>query len=178
MLKSVKIEVTLQQSLNVVVLGFWCGSFISLSTLVSWVSNGVNLAMSLITIVLALVAFILPLFNKKGSYCYLHCPMGSAQELLVKIPFKNLRVPQKLNSFLNNLRYYILSVLFLLMWLGVGFDLINYEVFSAFIVRSASLAVMFFAAIFCILSIFIPRPYCRFICPTGALLTVSQKTNN
>ncbi len=176
--KRQKWVMAIQQALNVVVLGFWCGSFLSLSTVVSWISNGVNLSLSLIAVSLAVVVLIMPLFNKKGSYCYMHCPMGSAQDLLGKIPVKRLAINPKLNGFLNNLRYYILNALLLMMWLGVGFNLINYEVFSAFIVRSASNVVMIMAVIFWALSIFVPRPYCRFVCPFGALLTMSQKTNH
>ena len=62
------------------------------------------------------------------------------------------------------------------MWCGTGFDIMNYEVFSAFMFKQASLAVMILAVVFLILSIFINRPYCRYICPTGALLKLSQNT--
>ncbi len=166
--------ITLQLILNVVVLGFWCGSFLSLTTFVSWASNGVNLAMSLTTILMAVVTLIMPLFNRRGSYCHIHCPMGSAQELLGKIPAKRVKISPNIAKYLNRLRYYILSVLLLVMWCGVGFDLMNYEVFSIFIWGGASTFVLIMAAIFLALSIFIPRPYCRFICPTGAIITMSQ----
>ncbi|MFI3285411.1 MAG: 4Fe-4S binding protein [Rikenellaceae bacterium] len=62
------------------------------------------------------------------------------------------------------------------MWLGVGFELMDYEIFSAFIISSASTAVLVMAALFLILSLFIQKPYCRFGCPTGALITMAQKT--
>ncbi len=165
----------LQMVLNVVVLGFWCGSFLSLSTFVSWVSNGVNLSVSLLTFAMFIVVIIMPLFNRKGSYCHIHCPMGAAQHLLGKLPAPKIKIESSVAKFLNNLRYYILIALLFMMWLGVGFDLINYEVFSAFIFNSASTVVLIMGAVVLILSPFIQRPYCRFICPTGALITMSQK---
>ena len=168
--------ITLQLILNVIVLGFCCGSFLSLSTFTAWAANGVNLSMSLITVTMVLVVLIMPLLNRKGSYCHIHCPMGSAQELIGRIKTKKWKFSSKVNKFLGKLRYYILVVLLLFMWCGVGFDLMNYEVFSAFLVSTASTVVLSMAILFLVLSAFTPRPYCRFICPTGAILTMSQKT--
>ena len=65
-----------------------------------------------------------------------------------------------------------------MVWCGVDFEIMNYEVFSAFLFDSASVAVLIMAVLFLALSIFTPRPYCRFVCPTGAILTVSQKTKD
>ncbi len=166
--------ITLQLVLNVAVLGFWCGSFLSLTTFVAWAANGINISIAIITVTMLVIVVIMPLFNRKGSYCHIHCPMGSAQELMGKAPVRKIRIKPSVAKVLNNLRYYILAVLLFMMWLGVGFDLMNYEVFSAFIVNSASTVVLVMAIIFLILSIFIPRPYCRFVCPTGAIITMSS----
>ncbi len=171
-----KILMDIQLVLNVVVLGFWCGSFLSLTTLTSWMANGINLSMSIVAFTMLLIVIVMPLLNRKGSYCHIHCPMGAAQELLGRLPLPRVKIKPGLAKFLNNLRYYILITLLFIMWLGVGFDLMNYEIFSAFIFESASNVVLIMAGIFLILSLFIQRPYCRFICPTGALITMSQKT--
>lgn len=167
---------TLQLLLNVVVLGFWCGSFLSLSQFVSWISNGINLSISLVSVALLAVVLLLPLVGKKGSYCHIHCPMGSAQALLGKAPVRKWKLSQRASKILNQLRYNILLVLLFFMWLGVGFDLMNYEVFPAFLVSTASTVVLVMAALFLVLSLFITKPYCRFVCPTGALITLMQKT--
>ncbi len=164
----------IQMVLNVVVLGFWCCSFISLSQLVAWAANGVTVSLSAL---LLIVVIVMPLLGRRGSYCHLLCPMGSAQQLLGALPLPKLKIGVEATKFLNNLRYYILVALLFMMWLGVGFDLMNYEIFSAFLLDAASTAVLIMAAIFLLLSIFIPRPYCRFACPTGALITMSQLSN-
>ncbi len=168
--------IIVQQVLNVVVLGFWIGSFLSLTTFTNWAANGFNWSLSLVTIVMFLVILVMPLFNKKGTYCHIHCPMGSAQGLLENIPGRKIKLSPAVNKFLNNLRYYLLASIMLLMWLGVGFDIMNYEVFSAFIFESASVVVLVIAIVFLLLSVFISHPYCRFVCPTGALLTMSANT--
>ncbi len=168
--------ITLQLILNVGVLGLWCGAFLSLTTFTTWIANGVNLSLSVVTFAMLCVTLVMPLLGRKGSYCQLHCPMGAAQELIGRIPFTKIRIKPSIAKHLNNLRYYILATLLFMMWLGVGFDLMNYEVFSAFIFSSASNVVLIMAALFLTLSLFIHRPYCRFICPTGALITMTQKT--
>lgn len=168
----------IQLALNVGVLGFWCGSFLSLTQFVAWMSNGFNLGATILTILLLAVVIIMPFFGKKGSYCHIHCPMGAVQELAGAIPIKKLKINRNVASFLNKLRYYILILLLFLMWIGIGFKLMDYEVFSAFLVSSASTVVAIMAKVFLVLSLFITRPYCRFVCPTGALLTMMQKTKD
>ncbi len=159
--------------LNVAVLGFWCGSFLSLAQVVSWMSNGFNLSLP---IALLLVVVLVPIFGRRGSYCAIHCPMGSAQELLGKIPVPQMKISPKSTKILNRIRYYIFMILMLMMWIGVGFEMMDYELFSMFMVGSASSFVLVMGAIFLILSLFIKRPYCRFVCPTGAMLTIMQKS--
>ncbi len=171
-----KLLTTFHLLLNIIVLGFWCGSFLSLATFTSWIGNGINLSVSIVTFAMLCVIIIMPLLGMKGSYCHIHCPMGSAQELLGRVSIFKIKLSPKMNKRLNNLRYYILMTLLFMMWLGVGFELMDYEIFSAFIFSSASTVVLVMAAIFLILSLFIHKPYCRFICPTGALITMSQKT--
>ncbi|MFI3261330.1 MAG: 4Fe-4S binding protein [Rikenellaceae bacterium] len=166
----------IQLSLNVVVLGFWCGSFVSLSQFVSWMSNGVHFASAILTSLFLIIILVLPIYGKKGSYCNIHCPMGSAQELISKIPTPKLKLGSKINKTLNKLRYYILMALLFMMWLGTGFELMDYEVFSAFLLGAASTTVLTMAAVFLLLSLFVHKPYCRFVCPTGALLTMMTKT--
>lgn len=162
--------------LNVGIIGFWCGSFLSLSQIISWLANGFNFSVSLVTITLLFVTLIMPLIGKKGTYCQHHCPMGAAQELVSLIPIKDIKINNKLAKFLNNLRYYILLALLFIMWIGVGFEILDYEVFSAFLYSSASVVVLIMAGVFILLSLIIKRPYCRFVCPTGALITMTQKT--
>ncbi|MFI3328604.1 MAG: FMN-binding protein [Rikenellaceae bacterium] len=166
-----------QWALNVTVLGFWCGSFLSLGHFTSFAANGFNFAIALLPITLLAVVIIMPLLGRKGSYCHLHCPMGSAQDLLNKVPTPKYKIKPEITKHLTKVRYYILFTLLFMMWCGVGFELMDYEIFSAFIVKSASNVVLTMAAVFLLLSLFIPKPYCRFVCPTGALLTVGQKTD-
>lgn len=163
----------IQLGLNIVVLGFWCGQFISLSLLTSWLGNGTSFIQFWPMIVILITAVGLPLFlGKKGHYCNWICPYGAAQELVGKCSkhkFKNIP------KWLKHSREVLLMLIFFILWLGVGIELIRYEPFSAFMFMVASPLVIVIAAAFLFLSLFVNRPFCRFVCPTGQLLTWSQK---
>ena len=75
---------------------------------------------------------------------------------------------------LEQFRELLWTVLMMLMLSGIGFEWLNYEVFSAFLLTTASWIVIAIAVVFLVLSVFVPRPYCRFICPTGTLFKVVQ----
>jgi len=172
--KSQKVRIA-QLLLNVIVLGFWSGSFISLSLLTNFLSNGINLAIAIIPLLLIFAAFIMPLFGKKNHYCNWICPMGSFQELIGKaIPYK-FRISEKSAKYLTYFREGLWFCIMLIMWAGVGFEIMNYEIFSAFLFQSAGWPVIILASVFLILSAIIQRPYCRFVCPTGTLFKLSQQ---
>lgn len=165
-----------QLVMNVVVLGFWSGSFISLSLLVNYLSNGINLWSAFIPILLMIAAFIFPLFGKKSHYCMWICPMGSCQELIGKaIPYK-LRISPTTIQRLTVFREILWIGIMVVMWFGVGFELLNYELFSAFLFRQASVPILVTALLFAALSGIVQRPYCRFVCPTGSVIKFVQQT--
>ena len=52
-----------QQVLNIVVLGFWCGTMVSYSAIIGYMSNGMNVVSLLLPCVLLVIAFIYPMFG-------------------------------------------------------------------------------------------------------------------
>ncbi|MGL5683665.1 MAG: 4Fe-4S binding protein [Marinifilaceae bacterium] len=159
----------IQLILNVIVLGLWCGSFLSISLLVNWIENGINLSYAILTVPLLAIVLIMPILGRKSSYCMWHCPMGSLQELAGKTIKHKLTISPKRIKFLTKVREGIFMTLLFLMWIGIGFELMNYEVFSFFIFHQASYIVLIIGITFIALSFVIQRPYCRFVCPTGTL---------
>ena len=167
----------IQMILNVGVLGFWCGTFISYALMVGYLANGVNVWASLIPIMMLVTAFIYPLFGKKNYYCTNICPCGSLQELAGKINKRHRwRMSTEVAQALSRFREILWTVLLMLMLLDVTFKWMDYEIFSAFIIQSASWCVLVLGIVFLILSFFVPRPYCRFLCPTGTLFKVAQNS--
>lgn len=164
---------TVQLVLNVVVLGLCTGTFVSFTLLMRLFSGGLSLA-ALATLaaplLMVVVALFYPLAGKPGHYCAHVCPFGSAQELAGKLTRRKLRVPVRLNKALNMFRTVLWAVLMVLLLTGTWAAWIDYELFTAFLYSSASVWVVVLAVLFLVLSVWVPRPYCRYVCPTGTLL--------
>ncbi len=165
----------IQQLLNVGVLGFWTGTFVNYTMLLGVMSNGLGITASIIPLLLLIVVFIYPLFGKNGYYCANVCPLGSIQELAMRCNTKHrIQLPPQIISILTTFRMILWGILMICLWTGAWMGWIDYELFTAFLVESASTAIIIIGVLVVILSIFIPRPYCRFICPTGTLVRISQ----
>lgn len=163
----------IQLCLNVIVLGFWCGKFLSYGLMVNWLSYGISMWGGLIAILLLIAAFVYPLFGKPAYYCSHICPLGSAQQLAGMCVRKKVKMSAGLVKSLEWFRKILWAVLMLCLWIPVMMKWMDYELFSAFIVQSASWVILVCGAAVIVLSFIIPRPYCRFICPTGTLLNLN-----
>lgn len=164
------------QIFTIVVLGFWMGTFLSSVTFYNWATQGINLEHSLFLLILVVISLVLPLFFDKAFYCSYVCPYGACQELAGKLNKKNkVKLPLRVKNFLSNLRERIFAVIVFLLLIGVSFDLTNVEPFSAFLFQTASVPIIILALAFLILSIFIPKPWCRYMCPTGQILEIIRK---
>lgn len=170
-----KLYHTIQMILNVGILGFWCGNFVSYSLILGYMSNGLSSIFSLTGLTMLIVAFIYPLFNKHQYYCTHVCPLGSLQQLAGMVKHHKIHISTKVVKFLNNFRRLLWVVLMICLWFSVWTEWINYELFTAFMVTSASTTILICGALVVMISIFIPRPYCRFVCPTGSLMKFQER---
>ncbi len=175
--------------LSIAILGFWTNSLLSLSLFCNWLTNGVSLAIQLPILITAALSIILPLVTKKAFYCQYLCPFGAAQEFAGFIKSKDKRLKandkslkakdesQRSSSIKANvykvfsvLRRVILLSLLIIFALGVGLDLSVVEPFPIFNYQSIGFGVAIFATVILMLSIFIKKPWCNYLCPTGTLL--------
>ena len=162
-----------QLALNIVVLGLWTGTFVSYALFMRLFAGGVSMATlgSLAApLVMVIVALAYPLTGKQGHYCAHMCPFGSAQELAGKLTRRKPRMSPRLSKALTTFRRVLWGVLMALMLTGTWTAWMDYELFTAFLYTSAPIAVTVIAALFLVLSVWVPRPYCRFVCPTGSLI--------
>ncbi len=163
-----------QLVLNVVVLGFWCGAFLSYTSLIGYMAHGINIFAVIIPFIMLITAFIYPLFGKKTYYCTHVCPFGSLQQVAGMCMKYKVKPGQKTVKRLDLFRQVLWALLMLCIWGGVWSNWADYEPFSAFIFQSASWVVIALAAAFVLLSLVVTRPYCRFVCPMGTLFKLSQ----
>ena len=162
-----------QLAVNVVVLGLWTGTFVSYTLFLRIFAGGVSLSTIgalAAPLLMLIVALIYPLAGRSGHYCANICPFGSAQELAGKLSRRKLRITPRVLKLLSVLRNLLWGVLMALLLTGTCTAWIDYELFTAFLYSSASVWVIVLAALFLVLSVWVPRPYCRFVCPTGALV--------
>ena len=162
-----------QLVVNVVVLGLWTGTFVSYTLFLRLFAGGVSLsAIGTLAapLLMLIVALLYPLAGRSGHYCAHVCPFGSAQELAGKLSRRKLRITPRVLRVLTALRNLLWGVLMALLLTGTCTAWVDYELFTAFIYSSASVWVIVLAVLFLVLSVWVPRPYCRFVCPTGALM--------
>lgn len=101
-------------------------------------------------------------------FCAAVCPLGAIQDAVV---LKPVRVPRWLEQVLGLLRHLYLGLAVLLVITGAGFMICRYDPFVAFFRRSGEVPMLMLGAAFLGGGIFIARPYCRFLCPYGVLLS-------
>jgi ferredoxin len=114
--------------------------------------------------------FVLPLvFALFGgrTFCAAVCPHGALQDLVLLKPVK---LPPWLEQALSVLPYIYLGAGVLFAATGSAFIICQYDPFvPIFRMNGRSLMVLSGAALL-LLGVFVGRPYCRFLCPYGALL--------
>lgn len=123
----------------------------------------------------ALIFFTLPLlfalmFGR--VFCGGVCPLGALQDLVL---IKDVKLPGWLSSTLGVLRYFYLGLAVLLASHGSLYIICKYDPFVGFFRLSATFQIWFWSGAFLLLATFIGRPYCRFLCPYGALLGIFSR---
>lgn len=186
---------TITLLLSVAILGFWTNSLLSLALFCNWLSNGVSLSLQLPLLIVAVLAIALPWFTKKSFYCQYLCPFGAAQEFAGKIRQRSIdnrqqslgfkakdkrlkakdesNIKAKVYKFFGVFRKVVLLALLVIFALGVGLDLSVVEPFPVFNYQSIGFGAAIFAAVILVSSIFIKKPWCNYLCPTGTLLRIS-----
>lgn len=155
---------------SILVLGFWQGSFLSIQGFYNWIVLGIKLPAQLVLASICLLSILLPLFTNKSYYCQHLCPYGAAQELCGKIVKKKPRIPKVVSKSLRYGKEILLMSIIALLIFEVKFDLTETEPFSAFQYKMASNWVISLAVFFLLISIFIPKAWCNYFCPSGYIL--------
>ena len=156
----------------IVYIGLIAGDLLAQKLLVGWTRSGIPWTTAPGLVLLAAAALLVPLATGKPLYCHHICPHGAAQELLSH--YRPARFQITLSApVIRGLVYLPFALVFFTLTvalLALPFDLAGLEPFAAYVVRSAGVATLAVAAVGLIASFFVPQAYCRFGCPTGALL--------
>lgn len=106
------------------------------------------------------------------TFCAAVCPLGAVQEL---VSVRSVRVPPWLDQALGMLAYIYLGAAVLLAGTGTAFIICRFDPFVAFFRFSGSAPMLLFGGGLLLVGIFVGRPYCRFLCPYGAILRVLSR---
>ena len=161
--------------LSIGILGFWRNASMSLLKFYSWLTSGISWPLEWVLIVIFALAVLLPLLTGKAFYCTYLCPMGALQEMAGKACKKKANPSRKVTTVLLVIRKLFLLTLLVLVAAGAAIDLAFAEPFSVFSVKSISVFSIVFAAVVMVVSLFINRAWCRFLCPTGLLFDLVRR---
>lgn len=152
--------------------GFAAGAPLAQSLFAGWAQNGAPWRSAPALVLLAAAALAVPWATRKPLYCHQLCPHGAAQELLGHYAPRRWRltVPKRFAAGLRWLPPLLLGLVLIIAILGLPLDLAHLEPFDAYSLRAAGAATLGIAVVGLIASLFVPMAYCRYGCPTGALL--------
>jgi polyferredoxin len=152
--------------------GFIAGDLVAQKLLAGWTRSGVPWSTAPGVVLLVAAALIVPWITRKPLYCHHVCPHGAAQELIGRIRPARWQwvLPASVVRGLEFLPLGLLAFTLMVTMIALPLDLAGIEPFAAYIVRSAGVATISVAVIGLVASFFVPQAYCRFGCPTGALL--------
>jgi polyferredoxin len=118
--------------------------------------------------------FVLPLviaifFGR--TFCAAVCPHGALQDLVLLKPVK---IPLWLEQGLGVLPYVYLGAGVLFAATGSTFLICQYDPFIPIFRMNGRIVMVLFGIALLLLGVFVGRPYCRFLCPYGALLRIAS----
>jgi NosR/NirI family nitrous oxide reductase transcriptional regulator len=160
------------QIVLVVYVGLIAGDLLAMKPLAGWSRAGIPWTTAPGLVLLTAAALLVPWTTRRPFYCHHVCPHGAAQELLGAIRPRRwqLTLPAGVVRGLEYLPAALLGFTVVIALLALPFDLAGLEPFAAYVVRSAGVATLAVAGLGLVASCFVPQAYCRFGCPTGALL--------
>ncbi len=118
--------------------------------------------------------FMLPLLFSLGFgrvFCGTACPLGAIQDLVIIRPVK---VPARVSKSLGMFPFVYLALAVLYASTGTGFVICRYDPFIGIFRMGAEFHLIVLGIAFLLAGMFVARPYCRFVCPYGALLKVTS----
>ena len=118
-----------------------------------------------------LLFFLLPLlfalfFGR--TFCAGACPLGAIQDLVIVKP---ISLPKWLNKTLGLIPYIYLALAVLFAATGTDFIICRYDPFVGIFRMDAKFHMAVLGIAFLLMGMFVSRPYCRFLCPYGVLLS-------
>jgi NosR/NirI family transcriptional regulator, nitrous oxide reductase regulator len=124
-------------------------------------------AVSATTLLFFLLPLLFALFFGR-TFCAGACPLGAIQDLVIVKP---ISLPKWLNKTLGLIPYVYLALAVLFAATGTDFIICRYDPFVGIFRMDAKFHMAVLGIAFLLMGMFVSRPYCRFLCPYGVLLS-------
>lgn len=151
-------------------LGLWLGQLLSLALFAGWARHGLGWSQAPGLVALGAIALLVPWGARRQPYCHQLCPHGAAQELLGRFRRLHLTVSATWHARLSYAPYVVLTAAFLAALVWPGMNLGRWEPFDAWALGAATAIPLTLAALGLAAAPFVPQGFCKYACPTGALL--------
>ena len=136
------------------------------NVIIAAVDGGYHLPWYVLLVFLLPIIFAL-LFGR--VFCSGVCPLGALQEL---INVKNFRLSRSVSVTLSIIPWIYLAFTILYAATRSQFLICRLDPFIGIFRFGGDIGVMSFGFVLLVMSVFVGRPFCQFICPYGALLSV------
>lgn len=149
--------------------GFWrkgCVCSIGAIGNIAFAAMDSSYALPAVVLIFFLLPLIFTLFFGRG-FCAAVCPLGAMQDILLIRP---MRVPNPLETALRFAAYLYLAAAVLYAALAGVFLICRYDPFVTFFRFNGNWNLWVLGISFVLMSLFVGRPYCRFLCPYGVIL--------
>ena len=162
------------QVLLVCYLGLVNGDILSQALFAGWAQSGVPWERAPILALLSLAALLVPMATGKSFYCHQLCPHGAAQQWMRKFRKKPIRLPKRLDGILKYVPVGLVVVVVFLAFTASAHTVAILEPFDAYVWEVAGGITIAIALFSLVASAFVPMAYCRYGCPTGAVLKLFE----
>ncbi len=125
----------------------------------------------------ALAFFVLPLvftlfFGR--TFCAAVCPLGAAQEV---VAVRSVKVPRWLDHALGLFPFIYLGAALLFAATGTAYLICQYDPIVPLFRLNGNANMLVLGGCVMLISVFVGRPYCRYLCPYGALLGLLSRVS-
>ena len=121
--------------------------------------------------ILGLVLFTILTFVVGRIFCGYLCPIGALQEIVYLIPIKKLKIKNKTLPIVFRMIFFVAFVVLAVIF---SMDVLTFFGFYDFFNLNINSIFFYIFLVLLTTSIFVYRPFCRFFCPYGALLSLAS----
>lgn len=157
---------------SVIILGFVSNSSLTIANFIAILANKMPLFLERpIWYVLVLGVLLLTLLWGRNLYCSWLCPFGAVQEGIYKaLNLMSYKPNQKIISWARKSRWIFIWLAAMLAFFFNNPGIASYEPFSVFFSGNGNTSQWIIMGLVLLLSIVIPRFWCRLFCPIGVVL--------